>query len=55
MSSEHLQEFTLLEFYAAYKDYNWLMDFTEKMYKEIIKKVFGNRKAICIGRKLGGC
>lgn len=41
MSTEHLQEFTLLELYRAYWDYNQLMDFVEKMYKKIIKDVFG--------------
>lgn len=41
MDREHLQEFTLLEFYSAYKDYNWLMDFVEKFYSETVKNVFG--------------
>jgi len=44
MSSEHLQEFTLLEFYWTWHDYNDLMDFTEKMIKEIIKKTFNTLK-----------
>lgn len=42
MDTEHLQEFTMLEFYSAYKDYNWVMDFCEKMYKYSIKNVFGS-------------
>lgn len=41
MDAEHLQEFTELEFYAAYKDYDWLMEFLEKMYTHVIQKVFG--------------
>ena len=41
MDTEHLQEFTMLEFYSAYKDYNYLMDFVERLYTESIKKTFG--------------
>jgi len=44
MSTQHLQEFTLLEFYAAYMDYNDLMDFTEDFFKTIIKQTFGTLK-----------
>jgi len=44
MSTQHLQEFTLLEFYAAYMDYNDLMDFTEEFFKTIIKQTFGTLK-----------
>lgn len=40
MDTEHLQEFTMLEFYTAYRDYNWLMEFLEKMYTHTIQKVF---------------
>lgn len=43
MDTEHLQEFTMLEFYAAYKDYNWLMDFVERLYTESIKKIFDGK------------
>lgn len=38
---EHLQDYTQLEFYWAYSDYNDVMALTEKMYKEVIKKVCG--------------
>ena len=34
-SMEHTQEFTNMEFYAGYMDYNEGMDFTEKMIKEV--------------------
>jgi lysyl-tRNA synthetase, class II len=30
LSVRHNPEFTMMEFYAAYTDYNWLMDFTEQ-------------------------
>ncbi len=41
ISTQHLQEFTMLEFYWAYADYEKLMDFTEDFYTTIIKKTFG--------------
>ncbi len=44
VSDEHLQDYTQMEMYWAYKDYEWLMDFVEKMTQEIIKKVFGSLK-----------
>ncbi len=42
MDAEHLQDYTQLEFYAAYRDYRDLMKLTEKMYKTVIKKTFGS-------------
>lgn len=44
VSDEHLQDYTQMEMYWAYRDYEWLMDFVEKMTQEIIKKVFGSLK-----------
>jgi len=44
MSFEHLQEFSLLEFYYGYIDYNELMKFVQKMYQTIIKESFGGLK-----------
>lgn len=41
ISTQHLQEFTMLEFYWAYADYEELMDFVEKFYTTIIEKTFG--------------
>ena len=38
MGPAHLQEFTMFEFYWAYADYAKLMDFTEQMIEEVIKK-----------------
>ena len=52
MSREHLQEFTLLEFYRAYWDYNQLMDFTESMYKKVAQKIFGKLEFEYEGTKL---
>ena len=41
MDKTHNPEFTMLEFYVAYKDYNWMMDFIEKMFKEVVGAVCG--------------
>src|SRR5256714_6258721 len=42
ISTRHNPEFTMLEFYTAYKDVNWMMDFCEEMLREAIKTVNGN-------------
>src|SRR5256714_1089611 len=41
ISTRHNPEFTMLEFYTAYKDVNWMMDFCEEMLRTVIKKVTG--------------
>lgn len=43
-SPEHLQEFTNLEFYWAYANYNDGMDLVKDLYRELAEKVFGNTK-----------
>ena len=43
-SPDHLQEFTNMEFYWAYADYNDGMELTKKLFQEIAKKVFGTTK-----------
>lgn len=40
----HNPEFTLLEAYASYWDYNDLMEFTEKLFEKIAIKLFGSTK-----------
>ena len=41
MDRTHNPEFTCMEIYVAYKDYNWMMDFTEKMLEKIAIAVNG--------------
>ncbi len=41
IDAEHLQDYTQLEFYWAYADYHELMEFLEKMYKQVIKATTG--------------
>ncbi len=49
---EHLQDYTQLEFYWAYHDYNDLMKLTEKMFKDVIKKTTGGLKTAFQGQKI---
>ncbi len=42
MSREHNPEFTMVEFYWAYVDYNTLMDFTQDMLRHILQTVFNS-------------
>src|SRR6266487_1088749 len=39
ISTRHNPEFTMLEFYEAYRDYHYLMDLTEELVREIAQKV----------------
>ena len=41
ISVRHNPEFTLLEFYEAYTDYNGMMDITENLLRTVAKKVLG--------------
>tara|TARA_B100000787_G_scaffold71886_1_gene52832 strand:- start:441 stop:1502 length:1062 start_codon:yes stop_codon:yes gene_type:complete len=44
LSVRHNPEFTMMEFYAAYTDYQWLMDFTESCIREVTQLVSGSEK-----------
>ena len=41
MDKNHNPEFTCMELYVSYKDYNWMMSFTEKMLEKICMAVNG--------------
>lgn len=49
---EHLQDYTQLEFYWSYSDYEELMKFTEKLYKTVIKKTTGGLTTVYQGLKI---
>ena len=56
MDREHNPEFTMLEFYVAYWDYEKMMDFTEKLLRSLDRKLFkGKFKKVeyskIVGRK----
>jgi len=41
MDRTHNPEFTVMEIYVAYKDYHWMMDFTEKMLERVAIESIG--------------
>ena len=41
MDRTHNPEFTCMEIYVSYKDYNWMMDFTERMLEKVCMDVNG--------------
>jgi lysyl-tRNA synthetase class 2 len=41
MDRTHNPEFTVMEIYVAYKDYNWMMNFTEQLLEKICLDVSG--------------
>ncbi len=44
MDRTHNPEFTMMEIYVAYKDYNWMMEFTEKLLEHCALAVNGTTK-----------
>lgn len=44
LSTRHNPEFTMIEFYQAYADYQDLMNLTESLLKSVIEKVLGTLK-----------
>jgi lysyl-tRNA synthetase class 2 len=49
MDRTHNPEFTVMEIYVAYKDYNWMMDFTEQMIEKVATDVCGSTE-ITVGQ-----
>ncbi|MEP7062960.1 MAG: lysine--tRNA ligase [Betaproteobacteria bacterium] len=44
ISTRHNPEFTMLEFYEAYRDYHYLMDLTEELIRGIAQQVLGTTR-----------
>ena len=49
MDKTHNPEFTCLEIYVAYKDYKWMMEFTEKMLERVAMELHGRTDNITVG------
>jgi lysyl-tRNA synthetase class 2 len=52
LSPRHNPEFTMMEFYAAYTDYRWLMDFTENLIRNAAIDAQGTASLTHQGRSL---
>ena len=52
VSPRHNPEFTMMEFYAAYVDYQWLMDFTEQLIRQAAIDAHGTATLNYQGREL---
>jgi lysyl-tRNA synthetase class 2 len=52
VSPRHNPEFTMMEFYAAYVDYQWLMDFTEAVIRQAATDAHGTAVLTYGGREL---
>ena len=46
MDRTHNPEFTMMEIYVAYKDYNWMKDFTEELLEYCATQVNGSSKTV---------
>lgn len=46
MDRTHNPEFTAMEIYVSYKDYNWMMDFTEKLLEHCAVQVNGQTESV---------
>ncbi|MGV6832433.1 MAG: lysine--tRNA ligase [bacterium] len=52
MDRTHNPEFTVMEMYAAYKDYHWMMDTTEKLLENIAIELNGTTKVTLDGKEI---
>ena len=52
VSPRHNPEFTMMEFYAAYTNYTWLMDFTEQLIRQAAVDSLGTANIVYQGREL---
>jgi len=52
MDRTHNPEFTVMEIYIAYKDYNWMMSFTEEIIKKVALDLHGKTEIIYEGKTI---
>ena len=52
MDRSHNPEFTMMELYVPYKDYNWMMEFVEQMFENVCEKVFNTLTFTIEGKEI---
>ena len=52
MDRTHNPEFTVMEIYVAYKDYLWMMEFTEQMLERVAVAVNGTTELTLDGKQI---
>ncbi len=52
MDKNHNPEFTCMELYVAYKDYNWMMSFTERLLEQVCIEVNGSAETVIDGKTI---
>ena len=52
MDKNHNPEFTCMELYVSYKDYKWMMCYTEKLLERIALDVSGTTKVVVDGKEI---
>ncbi len=52
VSPRHNPEFTMMEFYAAYTDYHWIMEFTERLIRDTAIRTCGTASLEYQGQRL---
>ena len=52
MDRTHNPEFTMMELYVPYKDYEWMMNFVEEMLEKVCLEVKGKLEIICEGKAI---
>ncbi|MBR5065625.1 MAG: lysine--tRNA ligase [Oscillospiraceae bacterium] len=52
IDTRHNPEFTMMELYQAYTDYNGMMDLTERMLRHVAQKVLGTTKIVYRGTEM---
>ena len=52
MDRTHNPEFTVMEIYVAYKDYKWMMNFTEQMLETVVKDINHGNTQVQVGNQV---
>ncbi len=55
MDRNHNPEFTMMEVYVAYKDYNWMMKIVEEMFQKIAMEINNSLELIVDDKKINFC